>query len=648
MSISNPEYSSSTLLKPVDLHSSGDGGEHKKGLGVLMLAAIGVVFGDIGTSPLYALKECFDADHGIAFSSEALYGVISMMIWALILVVTFKYVLFVMRADNKGEGGVLSLMALALRSVKSGTKEYFVLMILGMLGACMLIGESVITPAISVLSAVEGIEIATPALKQFIIPISVAILFCLFLIQKYGTAIVGNLFGPITLLWFLAIAALGVLNIVNTPEITLAFNPMYAIRFIADHPLTAYIVMGAVVLVVTGVEALYLDMGHFGRNPVRFAWLLIVLPSLLLNYLGQGALLLANPEAIRNPFYMMVPEWALWPMVGLATAATVIASQAVISGTFSLVSQAISLGFLPRMNILHTSDSERGQIYIPVVNWALLVMVIVTIIEFGESVNLAAAYGLSVTSTMLITTILLSVVMRREWHINPILIALLIVFFFAVDLAFWTATLIKIKDGGWYPLLIALVCFTCLITWYKGRKLLRDKLISNSIPMEAFVGSLLAHPPHRVEGTAIFLTAHIDYVPVAMLHNLKHNRVMHERIFFLKLSTWDVPYVNDSERITMRDLGGQVFLVRAVYGFKETPDINSILTLLEKQKNLTFDLMDTSFFISKDTIIPSASPGMALWQESLFSWMMQNAAKPSDFFKIPTNRLVELGAKVEI
>jgi KUP system potassium uptake protein len=648
MSISNPEYSSSTLLKPVDLHSSGDGGEHKKGLGVLMLAAIGVVFGDIGTSPLYALKECFDAEHGIAFSPEALYGVISMMIWALILVVTFKYVLFVMRADNKGEGGVLSLMALALRSVKSGTKEYFGLMILGMLGACMLIGESVITPAISVLSAVEGIEIATPALKQFIIPIAVVILFCLFVIQKYGTAMVGNLFGPVTLIWFLVIAALGIWNISNAPEIALAFNPMYAIRFVTDYPLTAYIVMGAVVLVVTGVEALYLDMGHFGRNPVRFAWLLIVLPSLLLNYLGQGALVLSNPEAIRNPFYMMVPEWALWPMVGLATAATVIASQAVISGTFSLVSQAISLGFLPRMNILHTSDSERGQIYIPVVNWALLFMVIVTIIEFGESVNLAAAYGLSVTSTMLITTILLSVVMRREWRINPILIALLIVFFFAVDLAFWTATLIKIKDGGWYPLLLGLICFTCLITWYKGRKLLRDKLISNSIPMEAFVSSLLAHPPHRVEGTAIFLTAHIDYVPVAMLHNLKHNRVMHERIFFLKMSTWDVPYVNDSERITMRDLGGQVYLVRAVYGFKETPDINSILALLEKQENLKFDLMDTSFFISKDTIIPSASPGMALWQESLFSWMMQNAAKPSDFFKIPTNRLVELGAKVEI
>lgn len=648
MSISNPEYSSSTLLEPVELHGSEHGTGPKKSLGVMMLAAIGVVFGDIGTSPLYALKECFDPVHGIAFSPEALYGVISMMIWALILVVTFKYVLFVMRADNKGEGGVLSLMALALRSLKSGSKEYFLLMILGMLGACMLIGESVITPAISVLSAVEGIEIATPALKKFIIPISVAILIGLFLIQKYGTATVGNLFGPITLVWFLTIAALGVWNIGNAPEIALAFNPMYAIHFVIDYPLTAYIVMGAVVLVVTGVEALYLDMGHFGRSPVRFAWLLVVLPSLLLNYLGQGALVLSNPEAIRNPFYMMVPDWALWPMVALATTATVIASQAVISGTFSLVSQAISLGFLPRMNILHTSDSERGQIYIPIVNWALLLMVIVTIIEFGESVNLAAAYGLSVTSTMLITTILLSVVMRREWRINPLVIALLIVFFFAVDLAFWTATLIKIKDGGWYPLLLALICFTCLITWYRGRKLLRDKLIANSIPMEAFVSSLLAHPPHRVEGTAIFLTAHIDYVPVAMLHNLKHNRVMHERIFFLKLSTWDVPYVSDAERLTMKDLGGQVYLVRAVHGFKETPDINSILTLLEKQENLQFDLMDTSFFISKDTIIPSEHPGMTLWQERLFSWMMQNAAKPSDFFKIPTNRLVELGAKVEI
>jgi KUP system potassium uptake protein len=646
MSISNPEFSNSTLLKPVDLHDDHNG--HKKGLAAMMLAAIGVVFGDIGTSPLYALKECFDPQHGIPFSPEALFGVIAMMIWSLILVVTFKYVLFVMRADNKGEGGVLSLMALALRSFDSKSKSYFFLMILGMLGACMLLGESVITPAISVLSAVEGIKIAAPGLDRFIIPISLAILVVLFLIQKYGTAAVGNLFGPVTLTWFVTLAVLGLINIGAAPEIIGAINPMYAVNFVMDHPTTAYIVMGAVVLVVTGVEALYLDMGHFGRNPVRYAWLIVVLPSLLINYLGQGALLLSNPEAAVNPFYLMVPEWALWPVVGLATAATVIASQAVISGAYSLVSQAILLGFMPRMTIMHTSDSEQGQIYIPVVNWALLFMVVVTIIEFRESVNLAAAYGISVTSTMMITAILLGVVMYREWKMNLFLVLGLTAIFFAIDFAFWTANLIKIKDGGWYPLLLGLIIFTCLITWYRGRMLLRSKAEEGAIPLQAFVSSLLAHPPHRVEGTAIFLTAHVDFVPIAMLHNLKHNRVMHERIFFIKLSTWDVPYVNDSERITMKDFGGGIYLVRAVHGFKESPDINKVLDLLQKQENIQFNVMDTSFFVSRDTIVPSANPGMALWREKLFGWMMQNAAKPSDFFKIPTNRLVELGAKVEI
>lgn len=646
MSISNPEFSSSDLLKPVDLH--GDHDTNKKGLGTMMLAAIGVVFGDIGTSPLYALKECFDPDHGIAFSPEALFGVIAMMIWSLILVVTVKYVIFVMRADNKGEGGVLSLMTLALRSFKSDSKTYYCLMILGMLGSCMLLGESVITPAISVLSAVEGIEIATPSLRKFILPISLAILIGLFCIQRYGTAAVGKFFGPITLLWFIVLAILGVINIGAAPQIIGALNPAYALQFIVDHPTTAYIVMGGVVLVVTGVEALYLDMGHFGRNPVRYAWLLIVLPSLLINYLGQGALLLSNPAAAANPFYLMVPEWALWPVVGLATAATVIASQAVISGAYSLVSQAILLGFMPRMTIMHTSDSEQGQIYVPVVNWALLFMVIVTIIEFKASVNLAAAYGISVTSTMMITAVLLAVVMYREWKMNILLVIALTVVFFTLDFAFWTANLIKIKDGGWYPLFLGLLIFTCLITWYRGRKLLRDKLIAGSIHLQEFVAGLLAHPPHRVEGTAIFLTAHIDYVPIAMLHNLKHNRVMHERIFFVKLSTWDVPYVNDQERLSINDLGGNIFLVRAVYGFKESPDINKVLSLLSEQKNIEFNLMDTSFFVARDTIVPSANPGMALWREKLFGWMMQNAAKPSDFFKIPTNRLVELGAKVEI
>jgi KUP system potassium uptake protein len=646
MTISKPEYSNSSLLEPVEIPSSGE--HQKKSLPIMMLAAMGIVFGDIGTSPLYALKECFSPEHGIAYSNEALFGVISMMIWALLIVVTFKYVFIVMRADNKGEGGILSLMALALRSMKSDSKQYFLVMVLGMLGACMLLGESVITPAISVLSAVEGIAIATPNLADAVIPISLLILVCLFLIQKYGTAAVGQLFGPITLVWFLVLAGLGVMNITKSPDIIYAFNPLYAINFISDHPVTAYIVLGAVVLVVTGVEALYLDMGHFGKNPVRLTWLTIALPCLLLNYLGQGALLLSNPNAISNPFYLMVPEWALWPIVGLATAATVIASQAVISGAYSMVNQGILLGFIPRMNILHTSDSQRGQIYIPAVNWALLIMVIVTVLEFRESVSLAAAYGLSVTSTMLVTTILLSIVMRREWHINPIIILCMIVIFLVIDIGFWTATLIKIKDGGWYPITLALVMFTCSLTWYRGRKLLRDKLIVESIPLDGFINNLLAHPPHRVEGTAIFLTPHIDFVPAAMLHNLKHNHVMHERVFFLKLSTWDVPFVRDEDRLSSRDLGGNIYVVRSVHGFKETPDINKVLDLITKRYGLPFDLMDTTFFLARDAITPSKSPGMAVWRERLFAWMMQNAAKPSDFYNIPANRLVELGAKVEI
>ncbi|MFZ4062257.1 MAG: potassium transporter Kup [Polynucleobacter sp.] len=614
----------------------------------MMLAAIGVVFGDIGTSPLYALKECFDPHHGIPYSPEAIFGVISMMIWALILVVTVKYVLFVMRADNKGEGGVLSLMALALRSFDHKSKSYFFFMIMGMLGACMLLGESVITPAISVLSAVEGIEIAAPGMHKFIIPISLVILVCLFLIQKYGTAAVGKLFGPITLAWFATLAVLGIINIGNAPEIIAAFNPFYAVDFVIQHPTTAYIVMGAVVLVVTGVEALYLDMGHFGRSPVRYAWLIVVLPSLLINYLGQGALVLSDPEAIKNPFYLMVPEWALWPTVGLATAATVIASQAVISGAYSLVSQAILLGFMPRMNILHTSDSEQGQIYIPMVNWALLFMVVGTVIAFKGSMDLAAAYGISVTSTMLITTILLAVVMLREWKMNFFLVAFITITFLVIDFAFWTANLIKIKDGGWYPLALGLLCFTCLITWFRGRQILRKRAMEEGIELSSFIDSLLKHPPHRVEGTAIFLTAHVDYLPVSFLHNLKHNHVLHERVFFLKVSIWDVPYVNDAERITMKDLGGNIYVIRAIYGFKETPDMGTIIDLVEKTFDMKFNLMDTSFFLSRDTIVPSAIPGMALWRERLFCWMYQNAGRQSDFFKIPANRLVELGAKVEI
>ncbi len=633
-------------MRPVNI--AGSGSEHHGPLPVLVLAAIGVVFGDIGTSPLYALKECFSPEHGIPFTTSAVYGIISLIFWALLLVVTVKYVIFVLRADNNGEGGVLSLMALALRSARDHRRQYLVLLMLGAFGACMLLGESVITPAISVLSAVEGLEVIHPDMKHFVIPITLIIIVMLFMVQRYGTAAVGNFFGPIMLIWFSTLAVMGINSIWLNPGILSAVSPLYAVAFIREHTLQAYIVMGSVVLVVTGVEALYLDMGHFGRKPVRLAWLLVALPALLINYFGQGALLLSDPSAISNPFFLMLPQWALWPVVALAAVSTVIASQAVISGAFSLANQAILLGFLPRMEILHTSETERGQIYMPTVNWALLILVIFTVIEFRESGNLAAAYGISVTTTMLITTTLLAVVMAKEWHIKPVLVTLLILSFFAVDFSFWTANLIKVKDGGWYPLMLGAGCFLMLTTWHKGRKLLRERIVSDSIRLPDFIGALLAHPPHRVEGTAVFLTAHIDFVPVALLHNLKHNRVLHERVIFLKLSIWDVPYVRDEDRLTINDMGGNIYIVRAVHGFKETPDINSVLALIEKQQGLELHLEETSFFLARDTVVPSKLPGMAIWRERLFAWMMQNAAKPSDFFKIPANRVVELGTKIEI
>ena len=646
MSISNPEFSQSSVMRPVNIDGSGQ--VHHDRLSVLVLSAIGVVFGDIGTSPLYALKECFSPEHGIPFTHAAVFGIISMIFWALIMVVTVKYVIFVLRADNNGEGGVLSLMALALRSARDKPTYYLFILMLGALGACMLLGESVITPAISVLSAVEGLEVIQPDMKHVVIPCTIVIIIALFAVQSYGTAIVGKFFGPIMLIWFLTIAIVGAHSVWHNPTILWAVSPMYAVDFIREHTLQAYIVMGSVVLVVTGVEALYLDMGHFGSKPVRLAWLLVTLPALLINYFGQGALLMSNPDAISNPFFMMLPEWSLWPMVILATIATVIASQAVISGAFSLANQAILLGFMPRMVILHTSDTERGQIYMPLVNWVLLALVIFTVIQFRESGNLAAAYGISVTTTMLITTTLLGIVMAKEWNIKPLYVALLIMMFFVIDFSFWTANLIKVKDGGWYPLMLGAACFLMLTTWYKGRKLLRDRVVNDSIRLPDFIAALLAHPPHRVEGTAVFLTAHIDFTPVALLHNLKHNRVLHERVIFLKLSIWDVPYVRDEDRLTINDMGGNIYIVRAVHGFKETPDMNNVLTLMEKEQGLKLDLNDTSFFLARDTIVPSKLPGMAIWRERLFGWMMQNAAKPSDFFKIPANRVVELGTKIEI
>jgi KUP system potassium uptake protein len=578
----------------------------------------------------------------------AVFGILSLIIWSLILVVTIKYVFIIMRADNHGEGGVFALTALICNGLDSSSRLKWVVTIIGTIGAALFFGDSMITPAISVLSAVEGLNVISPSLNNFIIPISLTLITGLFAIERMGTGKVGAIFGPIMLLWFSSLGLMGLLEVINQPAILLAFNPITGIRFLLEHSTVSLVILGSVVLAVTGGEALYADMGHFGRKPINIAWLWIVFPCLVLNYLGQGALLLRNPSALDNPFYRIAPEWGQIPLLILASCATLIASQAVISGTFSLASQAVQMGYIPRIRIKHTSSDEEGQVYLSKINILLFVGVICLILGFKTSEKLAAAYGISVTSTMLITTILLAVVMFREWKMNIVLVAFITFAFFLVDFAFWTANLIKIEHGGWYPLALGLLCFTCLITWYRGRQILRKRAIEGGIKLSSFIEGLLAHPPHRVEGTAIFLTAHVDYLPVSFLHNLKHNHVLHERVFFLKVSIWDVPYVNDDERITLEDLGSNIFVVRAVYGFKETPDMASIIHLIEHHFKMHFDMMNTSFFLSRDTIVPSPNPGMALWRERLFCWMYQNAGRQSDFFNIPANRLVELGAKVEI
>ncbi|VVD70528.1 potassium transporter Kup [Pandoraea morbifera] len=623
-------------------------GHRPQAMPALMVAAIGVVFGDIGTSPLYALKECFDPQHGIPFNQQAVFGIISLLFWALVIVVSLKYVLFVMRADNRGEGGVLALMALSLRSVRAGSKWAAVLMMLGMFGACMFYGDAVITPAISVMSAVEGLEIAAPSLSRFVLPITIVILIVLFSMQKSGTAKVGRLFGPVMVTWFVILGVLGVYHIAAAPEIIKAINPYYGIHFIHTHALQAYIVLGSVFLVLTGAEALYADMGHFGIRPIRFAWSFLVFPALALNYFGQGALLLTNPKAIENPFFLMAPDWALIPLVIVATAATVIASQAVISGAFSLTSQAIQLGYVPRMKILHTSDREIGQIYMPVINWALLLVIIWIVLAFKSSSNLAAAYGIAVTTTMVITTVLACVVMVKVWNWNKLLVALVITGFLVVDFAFFGANLIKVEEGGWLPLALGAFLFFMLMTWHKGRQLLRERTAADGIPLGPFLQGLLAHPPHRVAGTAIYLTGGNSLVPVSLLHNLKHNRILHERTIFLTFRTVDVPYVEDSTRIEVKDHTGGLFSVVATFGFNETPDVKEVLHLLEEKTDMHFELMDTSFFLARETVVPTKLPGMSIWRERLFAWMHQNAAKPTDFFSIPANRVVELGTKIEI
>jgi KUP system potassium uptake protein len=613
----------------------------------LVVGAIGVVYGDIGTSPLYTMRVVFSGAHGLPLNQESVYGLLSILFWALIIIVSLKYVTLIMRADNRGEGGILALTALVSRGLENYGRRRWWLVGLGIFGAAMFYGDGMITPAITMLGAVEGLEIISPELHRFIVPITLIIVVALFVLQKQGTASIGRLFGPICCVWFAAIAILGLMQIVKNPAVLMALSPTYAVTFVFAHPLATFLALGAIVLVVTGTEALYADMGHFGARPIRLAWGFIVMPALVLNYFGQGALVLADPAAIKNPFYLLAPPWALIPLVILATMAAVIASQAVLSGAFSLTRQAIQMGYCPRLTIAHTSERQIGQIYVPFVNWTLFVAVTALVIGFRSSDNLAAAYGIAVTMAMLIDSVLIFVVMRRIWHWPAPLAFLIAAPLFVIDCAFLASNSLKISEGGWFPILIGLVLFTLLTTWKKGRIVLMKRLSEDAMPLDLFLQSIEASPPERVAGTAVFLTSTINRVPHALLHNLKHNKVLHERVVFLTIGTRDIPFVPEDERFETKSLGCDFYQLLADYGFKEEPDVPELLEECGR-KGFVFDMMDTSFFVSRETLIATVAPGMALWRERLFVSMSKNATKASDFFQIPTNRVVELGTQVEL
>ena len=604
-----------------------------------------MVFGDIGTSPLYAFKETFAGHHPLALTSVTIFGVISLIFWTMMLVVTLKYVSVIMRADNRGEGGSLALLALISR-LSPGDTRSAQLILLGVLATALFFGDAIITPAMSVLSAVEGITVVEARMAPLVLPIAMTILVALFFFQSRGTAKVGAIFGPIVLVYFATLAVMGVVNILDYPGILAALNPYYAAAFIVDAPMAAFLALGSVVLAVTGAEALYADMGHFGRNPIRLAWYALVLPALMINYLGQGALLMVTPEAVANPFFLMAPDWARLPLVVLASLATIIASQAVISGAFSVTQQAIQLGFLPRMKIVHTSASAFGQIYIPAVNWALLVLVMALVLGFQSSSNLAAAYGIAVTGTMFIDTLLLGVLVLTIWRWPMWWAAPLLATFAVVDFAYFASNLTKVPDGGWFPLVIGVIGFTGLTTWSRGRELMRDRMRDSSMPMEVFIKSAAAAAT-RVPGTAVFMTTSPVGVPQALLHNLKHNKVLHDRIMILTVVIDEVPYVSDEDRIGVRDLGGGFYRILMRYGFMQEIDIPAVLKKIENC-GPKLKMMETSFFLSRQTLLASDKPGMALWREHLFAWMMRNAESAMDFFKLPTNRVVELGSQVEI
>lgn len=620
--------------------------EGKSRLSVLVIGAIGVVFGDIGTSPLYALKETFAGHHPIPVEPESILGVLSLIFWTIMLLVSLKYVAIIMRADNRGEGGSLALLARVTEMTKESRATWFVTM-LGIFAAALFYGDSMITPAISVLSAVEGLQVIAPQLQHYVLPITAIVLTGLFWIQKQGTGVVGRFFGPVMCAWFGILALLGVSSIWQAPEVLGAFNPLYALSFLARHPWDSFLALGAIVLAVTGGEALYTDMGHFGKFPIRTAWFSFVLPALVLNYYGQGALLLKNPSAIQNPFYLLAPGWALLPMVILATAATVIASQAVISGAFSVARQAVQLGYLPRMKIVHTSHMEAGQIYVPFTNWTLYVAVIALVFGFQSSSNLAAAYGIAVTGTMMIDTILVSFVVFLAWRWNPWLAVPLLAFLLLVDIAFFSSNAIKLLQGGWFPVLIALASFTTLTTWRRGRQLLFKEMGNLTMPLDQFINSIEERALTRISGTAVYLTSRPEGAPSALLHNIKHNEVLHARSVFVTIQTAEVPTVADAERIEITDLGQSFYRVFIRYGFMEQPDIPRALEACG-EKGLPFNLETTSFFLSREVVVPKLAPPMMLWRELYFIWMLRNAQSATDFFRIPTNRVVELGTLVEI
>ncbi|HFF4790335.1 TPA: potassium transporter Kup, partial [Acinetobacter baumannii] len=603
------------------------------------LAALGVVFGDIGTSPLYALKESFHAAHGLGIQPENVLGILSIIFWCLMLIISIKYVAIVMRADNNGEGGIMALLALNLRKAKIADNKKIYMIAIGFIGASLFFGDGIITPAISVLSAVEGLSIATDVFDPFIMPIAIAIIVTLFLVQKHGTAFVGKFFGPITLVWFLSLGILGIHSVIQTPVVLGMFSPHWAIQFIYHHPIMTFFVMGAVVLTVTGGEALYADMGHFGPVPIRLAWFFVVLPCLVLNYAGQGALLLRDPAAIENPFYLLVPQWALYPMIIMATMATVIASQAVISGVFSLARQAIQLGYLPRLSIKHTSESEEGQIYVPFLNWLLLIAIIILILIFKTSSNLASAYGLAVTLTMLCDTILVAVFIYSAWKWSLPKVLLLIIPFFILESVLVGATSLKILSGGWVPLLIGAIAVTILMTWKRGRELTFAKLEHDTLSLDLFVKSI-GNSVHWVPGDAVFMTGTPNVVPHAMLHNIKHNKVLHQRNILVTVVIEDVPFVAPEERITTETLAEHFFRIKIFYGFKDEMNVPKALMQAYEQLGLEYDLMHISFFISRDRIVHSVGDGMSPWREKLFISMQRNTSPVSDFYQIPTNRVV--------